>query len=142
MIAVSLFEKQKMVWLQKALTVSTVILGMSMMGTVHPPAGALCLVFIGAHNKGGSDERVRKKNVFPTRWTDGTPDQIRSDQIDHFFYRSRRRFSLIDPFSPRTIFIGAPEKGGSDERLMKDFYNTWTYLFFSFFLTSGGLVKV
>eukprot|EP00904_Undaria_pinnatifida_P002892 jgi/Undpi1/12603/HiC_scaffold_6.g02272.m1 len=58
MIAVSLFEKQQMVWLQKALTAATVIMGMSLFGIVHPPAGALCLVFIGAHNKGASDERM------------------------------------------------------------------------------------
>lgn len=110
-----------MVWLQKALTVSTVILGMSMMGTVHPPAGALCLVFIGAHNKGGSDERVKKKNSALDRSHHITSDQIRcitflTDHIDVF--------SLTDPFVPRTIFVGALNKRVSDKHSIKVFFNS------------------
>lgn len=53
-----IFERGQLVWLQQALTVASVILGMSLMGIIHPPAGALCLVFLGAYNTGSTDERV------------------------------------------------------------------------------------
>lgn len=58
MAAIRLFERGELVWLQKAVTVATTVLGMSLTGIVHPPAGALCLVFLGVHNNGATDERV------------------------------------------------------------------------------------
>lgn len=48
----------KMIWLQQSATVASTILGMCLMGIVHPPAGALVLVFLGAFNQGASLEKV------------------------------------------------------------------------------------
>lgn len=52
------FDRGQLVWLQQALTVACVVVSMSLLRIVHPPAGALSLVFIGAYNTGFSDERV------------------------------------------------------------------------------------
>ena len=37
---------------------ASTILGMSLMNIIHPPAGALVLVFLAAYNKGASMERA------------------------------------------------------------------------------------
>ncbi|CAM9541769.1 unnamed protein product [Ectocarpus sp. 13 AM-2016] len=58
MAVVSIFEAGQAVWLQKSVSVASVILGMSLTGSVHPPAGALCLVLLGAYNDGATWERM------------------------------------------------------------------------------------
>ncbi|CBN77429.1 HPP family protein [Ectocarpus siliculosus] len=58
MVVVSIFEEGQAVWLQKSVSVASVILGMSLTGSVHPPAGALCLVLLSAYNDGATWERM------------------------------------------------------------------------------------
>lgn len=47
-----LFKPGEQVWFQLAFTVATAIYLMAVSKTIHPPAGALCLVLLGAYNHG------------------------------------------------------------------------------------------
>ncbi|CAM9715878.1 unnamed protein product [Choristocarpus tenellus] len=47
-----------MVWLQKALAASMTISAMGLMGVIHPPAGALSIIFVGAANNTATNEQV------------------------------------------------------------------------------------
>lgn len=64
MVIMNLFRAGEMVMLQNALAVATVICVMALTRVVHPPAGALCLVVLGAYNHGATHEKVTGRSAY------------------------------------------------------------------------------